>query len=550
MVLALAITLGLTVTLFLAAMVEQWLLPKPKSIIQRSWQSLLIATLTLVTLFFLYFAVTRRVGLTTVLTAALPLLLMIVSNAKYKHLHEPLVFSDWRYFWEAVRYPKLYLPYFGMWRAVFLLLAFIVLVSIWLMLETPFEPSQAVFLLGLIMAVAAWVLSIFILNHWPEARRKLNPVGDLYDWGGLCMHRVYRLRLNDSVVIKPAPFLNFNTSKSNQPDIVCIQAESFVDRRRWGALNTMMTQAFNKGNSEKKSKFAHYQLMLPNWDALIHKSVFNGTLSVPAWGANTQRTEFAVLTGLDEDTLGAHRFDPYRSLLMPEVLNCSTALPAWLTKQGYHTTFIHPYFATFYDRHKIMPRLGFNQFIDIQSFKHKQDSNAYVSDIAVGESILKQLNERSHNDAPTFIYAVTMQGHGPYQTEKHQKLSSIDHCQRVLHAYDQCLQATDHMLGELKRSLEHRQRKTILCVWGDHVPILTPIYEHFGQPDGLTDYLIWQNDTHDSETQQAMKQGARKQGDLNQHAANQNLVNRHCRADQLAQLLLDVCGFKTNGFKV
>ena len=51
--------------------------------------------------------------------------------------------------------------------------------------------------------------------------------------------------------------------------------------------------------------------LLPAYEGLRAAAALRGRLLVPAWGANTVRTEFAVLTGLSEAALGLDRFNPY-----------------------------------------------------------------------------------------------------------------------------------------------------------------------------------------------------------------------------------------------
>ena len=67
-----------------------------------------------------------------------------------------------------------------------------------------------------------------------------------------------------------------------------LQLESFCDPRRFGLPRA-----------------------LPHWDALGAQALARGLLAVPGFGANTMRTEFVVLTGLDDAALGLDRLNPY-----------------------------------------------------------------------------------------------------------------------------------------------------------------------------------------------------------------------------------------------
>ena len=54
------------------------------------------------------------------------------------------------------------------------------------------------------------------------------------------------------------------------------------------------------------------------------------------------------------------------------------------------------------------------------------------------------------------------------------------------------------MVGDLIQALSATTagaapRRTVLCVFGDHVPILSSVYDAWGYPDGLTDFMVWRN---------------------------------------------------------
>jgi hypothetical protein len=78
--------------------------------------------------------------------------------------------------------------------------------------------------------------------------------------------------------------------------------------------------------------------LLSRFDALRRQALKHGLLLVSAWGANTIRTEFAVLSGIGDDALGVHRFNPYRRFARRDILT----LPHHLRALGYETVCIHP----------------------------------------------------------------------------------------------------------------------------------------------------------------------------------------------------------------
>lgn len=457
------IFLPFLVMLLASTIIESMLRPRPIAIWQRDWHAVALFVLTLCCLFGVYIALTRRPWLSAALSAALPGLLTGVSNIKHTQLREPLLYTDWRYFWEMIRYPSLYLPYFGTGMAVLLFMGFIVVLVGWTWLEPPVLGVIAGIGWGGGLALVSALISIWLLNRWDVSKRPLEPLVDVHEWGGLAAHWVYRKRLHENVTLPEAPFIHISRPINVMPDLICIQAESFVDRRRWELNHLGVTTP-----------------ALPHWDRLREQSVRYGQLIVPAWGANTVRTEFAVLTGLNLSAIGTHRFDPYRSMLMRDRMKGLVGLPGWLGGQGYQSIFVHPYERTFYGRNQVIPQLGFERFIDLTAFEPQDYAGQYVSDVAVGRRIIQELDHPS----PSFIYAVTIQGHGPYG-------SSNLSVEKTLANFDQCMLATDRMLGEIQKRLLERDRPAVLCVFGDHVPSMPSVYAKLGDPDGMTDYLIW-----------------------------------------------------------
>ena len=217
-----------------------------------------------------------------------------------------------------------------------------------------------------------------------------------------------------------------------------------------------------------------------------------GKLQVPVWGANTVRTEFAFLAGVAAEKLGVHRFNPYRRLARQEV----PTLAGFLRNLGYRTVCVHPYPAGFYNRDKVFPLLGFDEFIDIRSLAGAEKTGPYIGDVAVAEKVCALLGDSSGQ--PIFVFVITMENHGPLHWEKVpagdvERLYSIpppDACDDLT-IYLRHLRNADRMVGMLRDRLEALPGSGWLCWFGDHVPIMASVYETMGMPDGRTDYMIW-----------------------------------------------------------
>lgn len=264
-------------------------------------------------------------------------------------------------------------------------------------------------------------------------------------------------------------------SEQPLPNVVLVQSESFFDPRPWCA----------EVNSD----------LLPHFDATRANATLHGALNVPAWGANTVRTECAVLTGIAPGHWGVRQFNPYRTLARHPMPSLASALKA----AGYRTVCVHPYLASFYFRHKVIPQLGFDHFIDINAFQSSDKNGQYVSDQAVARKIGRLLED--DDNRPLFVFVITMENHGPLHLEAPNQATLAntlpgapwplpDHL-RDLAVYLQHLSESDKMLASVKNSLNTAKRPGLLGWYGDHVPILPQAYTHFTPPDSRTPYMIW-----------------------------------------------------------
>ena len=440
---------------------EQWMTPIPNSVLRRPWRANVIHISVLLFVFGLYLLVFRRPWLASVLTLCLPVLLIVINNTKHAHLREPFLASDWSYFLEALRYPRLYLPFFGMLKAALLLSTFLLLLFLWLWFEPVWSGSFSAWMIVGVICIAGGAAGLrWVCGSWPmDGSEDYDAESDMIQLGLFAPLALYGHDLKRPLIAAQAPFLSLQAPKAKAlPHFIAIQAESFFDLQRH----------FSGHLSES---------WLVNWEDLKSEAQQQGPLIVPAWGANTVRTEFAFLTGLRESQLGVHRFQPYASALKTP----PHSLAHYLKGIGYQTIFVHPYFKSFYNRHQVIPALGFESFIDVTAFESPQSSESYVSDLDVGKKLLALLNDA---DGPAFIHAVTMAGHGPY-TRKGAKPAEI------LDKYALRMTGTDAMLGYLKEALPTLERPVVLCVYGDHPPILPEVYAWLGMPDGTTDYALW-----------------------------------------------------------
>jgi phosphoglycerol transferase MdoB-like AlkP superfamily enzyme len=145
-----------------------------------------------------------------------------------------------------------------------------------------------------------------------------------------------------------------------------------------------------------------------------------------------------------------------------------------LKTRGYRTLCLHPYPASFFSRDRVFPELGFDEFLDLKSFENAERQGPYVADSEVTRRILAALTTPGR---PLFVFAITMENHGPYHLEGRDELE----------IYLRHLRNADRMIGEICGAL----KDGVFCIYGDHVPGLPQVYAARGYDDSRTDYLIW-----------------------------------------------------------
>jgi hypothetical protein len=408
--------------------------------------------------------------------SAFLLMLVLVNNAKMKALREPFVFQDYEYFTDAIRHPRLYIPFLGWGKFIVAALGFLLAVAVGIWGESvPVERFSFAGQLGGIMGVFIVGAILLVAGSRMSLSVRFQPERDLVALGLLaCLWRYAEEGRDRPVVASPFDYLVPKVDTSDLPHLVAVQSESFFDPRPLYA--------------------GIRRDVLAEFDRIKTGAVSHGKLKVPAWGANTVRTEFAFLSGLDDSKLGAHRFNPYQAVAAGWDV---PSLATFLKRLGYRTVCIHPYPASFYQRDRVYPRLGFDEFLDIRAFAGAERFGPYVSDAAVAAKVSDVLDKSS---TPVFVFAITMENHGPLHLEKVSAGDIADLYTDTppvgcddLTIYLRHLRNADRMIGTLRQRLELCSCPAGLCWFGDHVPVMPAVYDALSVPEGETDFLFWSN---------------------------------------------------------
>lgn len=409
---------------------------------------------------------------------AILLTLVLVNNAKVKALREPFIFQDYEYFTDAIFHPRLYIPFMGWGNFLGTVIGAGLAVSVGLWGEAiPVQRFALSGQVGGIVTVLGLGAALLVVGRVKALPISLDPERDLTSLGFLAsLWRYGEEERNHPIHNSPFESLTPRVlDRMSLPHLVAVQSESFFDPR-------MLYQGIR---SE----------VLAEFDSLKDNALAHGKLFVPAWGANTVRTEFSFLSGIANEQLGVHQFNPYRAVAAGWDVS---SLACFLKRLGYRTICIHPYPASFYRRDQVCPRLGFDDFLDIRAFEGAKRFGPYISDGALADKISLILSGATE---PVFVFAITMENHGPLHLERVGP-SDIANLYITpppfgcddLTLYLRHIRNADNMILKLRKMLDGCGRSASLCWYGDHVPIMPTVYNALGMPTGDVEFVYWAND--------------------------------------------------------
>ena len=250
--------------------------------------------------------------------------------------------------------------------------------------------------------------------------------------------------------------------QAKKPNVVVIMSESYWDLSKLSGIK------FNKDVTENVHKYQ------------------KGELAPPAIGGGTANTEFEALTGMSMYFMspGIITYNAYLRTETPSIASV-------FKDNGYNTTAIHPNSGWFYNRDKVYPYLGFDEFIDVTGFDMATETKGpHISDDALANRILTILNS---SDKPSFIFAVSMENHDPFDNKYKEdeydvtvESDQLDASQKeIVRGYAQGIYDADQSLGKLIDQLSKSDKPTLLYFFGDHAPRLGTLDDYYKVYDKL-----------------------------------------------------------------
>ena len=192
-----------------------------------------------------------------------------------------------------------------------------------------------------------------------------------------------------------------------------------------------------------------------------------GTTHTSVSGGGTCNSEFEYLALSSLASMGGGVY-PYMHYDLGDV----ECLPRYFSALGYETRAVHPAARTNWRRDVVYEQMGFDEYVSGEDFEDADKLRDLASDRATYDCVLDML---ASSDAPQFIFDVTLQNHGGYETGL---LDSYEHddatvrgatvagMSEYLGCIDASLDDLEYLLGELAKI----DRNVVVVFFGDHQP--------------------------------------------------------------------------------
>ncbi|MDD1501074.1 LTA synthase family protein [Agrobacterium sp. CNPSo 3708] len=251
----------------------------------------------------------------------------------------------------------------------------------------------------------------------------------------------------------------FAVNHSKRPDVIMIMSESLWDPTRLENVTLSKDP-------------------MPRIRAMQSGHVFS-----PEFGGMTANVEFEALTGF------SNAFLPYGSIPYQQYVRRPVpSLATFFRSEGYSAVAVHPFQEWFWNRREVYKHFGFEEFRSEETLPPMEKRGAFASDAALTNEIIQTVDAA---EKPQFLFAVTLQGHGPYETNRYaEKAVSVrgdlsDNARDALATYAQGVSEADESFARLIAWAKGRERETVIVLFGDHLPPLGQAFVESGYMPGM-----------------------------------------------------------------
>jgi len=480
---ALRLLLSLALTLLFSlsiVMTVEWV---ARSEFASAWTYLLspsrpgLATIGIVMLAMLMLdALIGRAHLSALIVAPLLIVPAFISSQKQNFLSDPLYPSDFLFGRQIVELMPVMVrdrPWTAMALAIGIIASTGAMILLWRYIRShtvALSRNERLGRLSVCLPLAALFASQMDPTQYSYVREKLSIIPivwdqtENYNHNGFTLAFALNLPMADvkspagygpgAIDAMPARNYGYLSGPRQKPDVIMLMSESLWDPTRL-------------------SKLAFTPDPMPTIRARQSGYVFS-----PEFGGMTANVEFEALTGF------SNAFLPYGSIPYQQyVRRPMPSLATFFRGEGYMARALHPFSGWFWNRNEVYKAFGFEEFHTQETLPPMDKRGMFAAD----DSLMKEImREGDAAERPFFFFAVTLQGHGPYEADRYAEntvniggdLSDDDRA--ALSTYAQGVREADDSLKMLVDWAEKRDRETIIVLWGDHLPPLGNVYPNTG----------------------------------------------------------------------
>lgn len=424
--------------------------------------------------------------------AGLSFIVGLIDSQKMRILHQPFVPGDLLFVRQSLLIAKQYAaPVIG--ALVILLILVVIFIRVRKGLcHFPMPPA-----VRLVSAVVYMVVCIYIIKNYNYTINSLNKKYKVCNefWNQLGNYHkngfYYSFAMNiasmkiekpnfysrEKVATMFDPWTEDDSTgiprKNFSPDVIIVLSESFWDITKISTLKI------------PHDPIKHFRKISSKYPSV--------RLLSPSFGGNTCNVEFEILTGMSHGFFPAGMTAYNQSITHPV-----PSMVRVFKENGYRTTGIHTFNQWFWNRTNVYRHLGFDRFISQESMDKPKYKGFYISDEELAQQII---STASKNDQPDFIFAISMQNHGPYDRKRYDTLdcpvssglSAVADLE--LNSYIQGTIDADKSLKMLTHYVDTTRTPTLLFFFGDHLPGFSKLYEETGYGERIRTDTIWAHTT-------------------------------------------------------
>ncbi|MGB9821122.1 MAG: LTA synthase family protein [Pseudothermotoga sp.] len=256
----------------------------------------------------------------------------------------------------------------------------------------------------------------------------------------------------------------FTKSKQEVTSSVQVSPQQTPKRKYWGVginRNVIVIQLESFQNFLIDLKY-NDQEITPNLNMLAHRDSIYFTNYYQQTGAgNTADAEFVSLVSLHAigDEIAYEKYDDIEFYALPRILK----------DHGFHTIAMHGNVGWFWNREKIYPHLGFEEFISLEKLNQDIIFGMGLNDLSFFEQAVDILKSRPK---PFFSFLVTISSHTPFLIPDQFKSLNLlaEHQDTIFGNYLQAVHYADYALGRFIEKLkdEGLYQESIIILYGDH----------------------------------------------------------------------------------